>query len=507
MKNYILTLSALFAGALFCAAQTVNDGLIYGQNDNLYGTSRYRALSGAFGALGGDLTAVGQNPAGSAIFANHYASFTLGYNKKNNDGNYFGSNTTADESDINFNQFGGVLVFNSVQDNLLNKFAIGLNYDTTRQYDDNTFLRGVGDTSISQYFLNNANGFTVDNFQVRNGETITDLYQFLGEQVGFDAQQGFLGYEAFVIDAVDDANPNNTQYVSNTGTGAFTQAYQVETAGSQGKTSVNIAGQFAEKWSFGLNLNSHFIDYARFTSFQEANSNADATTTDVRFDNRLDVEGAGFSFQLGAIGNLTESLRIGATYESPTWYSIDETLTQDISTTRIENGNFENAFVRPNIINIYPSYELRTPGSLTGSIAYIFGTSGLISFDYSTRDYSQLQFETGIDDNFTNNNLFINENLQRANTIRIGGEYRIERLTLRGGYRSVESPYEDKSIMDDLNGFSLGLGYNWGNTTLDVSYDYSERNYSQQLFDTGLTTRGNINNDTSNVMVSLGFNF
>lgn len=506
MRKHII-LSALFASALFCEAQTVNDGLIYGQQDDLYGTARYRALSGAFGALGGDLTAVGQNPAGSAVFNNHYASFTAAYTNKQNQGVYFGNNSDADESDVNFNQFGGVLVFRSTNNNTLSKFSLGLNYDTTRQYDDNTFLSGVSSTSISQYFLNNANGFALDNFETQTGETVSSLYRFLGEEVGFDAQQGFLGFQGFVIDPVDGSDLNNTQYVSNTGTGSFTQAYQVISDGSQSKTSFNIAGQFADRWSFGLNLNGHSIDYTRFTGFREVNGNTNATTTDVEFNNNLDVNGTGFSFQLGAIGNITESLRVGATYESPTWYNIEETLTQEVFSTRVENGQTFFTDVQPNIVNVYLPYDLRTPGSVTGSIAYIFGESGLISLDYSTRDYSQLEFDSDGGQAFADNNDFIDQNLERANTLRIGGEYRIDRLTLRGGYRTVDSPYEDKSIMDDLNGYSLGLGYTWGSTTLDISYDYSERSYSQQLYTTGLTTNGVINNETNNVVVSLGFNF
>lgn len=507
MKNHILFISALLASALFCEAQTVNDGLLYGQQDNLFGTARYRGLSGAFGALGGDLTAVGQNPAGSVIFNNHYASFSTVFSNKENTGEYFDSRSTADDSDLSFNQFGGVLVFKSTEGNSLSKFAIGLNHDTTRQYDDNTFLNGVSNISISEYFLNNANGLALDNFETQPGEDVSSLYQFLGEEVGFDAQQGLLGFQGFIIDPVDGTNLDNTQYTSATGTGSFTQAYQVVSRGSQGKTSFNIAGQFANRWSVGLNLNGHFIDSNRFTGFREVNGNADATTTDVEFNNTLDTNGSGFSFQLGAIGNITESLRVGATYESPTWYSIEETLSQEVFTTRIEDGQTLFTDVQPNVVNVFLPYNLRTPGSVTGSIAYIFGTSGLISLDYSSRDYTQLQFETGVSEAFDNNNDFINQNLQRANTIRIGGEYRIERLTLRGGYRMVESPYEDKSIIDDLTGVSLGLGYNWGNTTLDLSYDRSERNFSQQLFDTGLTTAGSINNITSNVVLSLGFNF
>ena len=67
-------------------------------NDEIQGSARYRAMSGAFGALGGDLTAVGQNPAGSVIFNNHYASFTAAYTDKQNQGSYFGRNSNSDES-------------------------------------------------------------------------------------------------------------------------------------------------------------------------------------------------------------------------------------------------------------------------------------------------------------------------------------------------------------------------------------------------------------------------
>lgn len=507
MKKHLIT-GALLASALFSTAQSVNDGLIYGQQDNLYGTARYRALSGAFGALGGDLTAVGQNPAGSVIFNNHFASFSLTNSNNDNTSNYFGTTVNSESSDLDLNQAGGVLVFKAMDDRALSRFSFGLNYDATRSYNDNMFLAGTSSTSISQYFLNNANGFPLDNFETQSGETISSLYQFLGESIGFNAQQGFLGFQGFVIDPVNPGDPNNTQYVSATGTGSFNQNYEVISSGTQGKIAFNFAGQLYDKWSFGVNLNSHFIDYARFTGLRETNRNANATTTDVEFNNRLQTTGSGFSLQLGGIGKITESLRLGATYESPTWYTIDETLIQElltVSTSSNNSGGFTD--LRPNIINVYAPYNLRTPGSVTGSIAYIFGTSGLLSIDYNTRDYSSLRFSPQNEPAFAANNLQITDQLDRAGTLRMGGEYRIKNLMLRGGYRLVESPYKDKTIMGDLNGYSLGLGYSWGSTTLDISYDYSDRNYSQQLFNTGLTTRGQINNQQNNVALTLGFNF
>ncbi|WP_194850829.1 OmpP1/FadL family transporter [Nonlabens antarcticus] len=505
MKNIFIT-SALLIGAFFCEAQTVTDGLLYGQQDNLYGTARYRALSGAFGALGGDLSAVGKNPAGSVIFNNNYASFTLANSNRNNDSNYFGTLSGSDSSDFDINQAGGVLVFTTNAESPLTKFSLGFNYDATRSYDDNVYLTGTSNTSISQYFLNNARGFTLDNFETRDGESVADLYQFLGEDIGFDAQQGLLGFQGFIIDPVAPGDASNTQYVSSTGTGSFNQGYEVISSGTQGKFSFNIAGEFYERLSVGLNLNSHFIDYTRFTGFRELNSNADATTTDVQFNNRLETTGNGFSFQVGAIGKITEALRIGATYESPTWYDIEETLIQEVFTTQ-QTGNQETfKDVVPNVLNIYAPYDLKSPGSVTGSIAYIFGNKGLLSVDYSSRDYASLKFSPENNSTFASNNDQIANQLERAGTLRIGGEYRIDKFTLRAGYRMVESPYEDKSLMDDLNGYSAGLGYSWGSTTLDLSYDYSKREYSQQLFSTGLTNRSLINNENNNIVLTLGFN-
>jgi len=77
---------------------------------------------------------------------------------------------------------------------------LSLNYDLTRNFDNSVNARGTSPISVSEYFLNNANGIALDNFIVRtgDGETASDLYQFLGQDLGFGAQQGFLGYESFL---------------------------------------------------------------------------------------------------------------------------------------------------------------------------------------------------------------------------------------------------------------------------------------------------------------------
>jgi hypothetical protein len=70
MKQY-LYIAAFSLAALTTYAQqdlnTAQDAVRMSQ-DNLTGTARFRAMSGAFGALGGDLSAININPAGFRLY-------------------------------------------------------------------------------------------------------------------------------------------------------------------------------------------------------------------------------------------------------------------------------------------------------------------------------------------------------------------------------------------------------------------------------------------------------
>ena len=217
--------------------------------------------------------------------------------------------------------------------------------------------------------------------------------------------------------------------------------------------------------------------------------------------------GSGFSAQFGGIAKITESFRLGLTFDTPTWYQISEETTQFLETRRTDNGNSITEIINPLVINVYEDYNLRTPGKIAASTAYIFGKKGLISFDYSYKDYSNIEF--GYDDDFffTTTNTSIENSLKGASTFRLGGEYRINQLSLRGGYRFEESPYQNENIIGDLNGFSLGLGYNFGRYNFDLAYARSEQDRQQRLYDIGLTSSADVTTVNSHVTFSFGFNF
>jgi hypothetical protein len=90
MKRILFLLVTVFAMTA-TNAPDISDGLLYSNEDVTQGTARFQARSGAFGALGGDYSAVNLNPAGSAIFTGSGISATLLIHDRDNTANYFGT--------------------------------------------------------------------------------------------------------------------------------------------------------------------------------------------------------------------------------------------------------------------------------------------------------------------------------------------------------------------------------------------------------------------------------
>lgn len=500
----------------FSQETTTTDALRYAV-DNLNGTARFRGMSGAFGAVGGDLSAININPAGSVIFTNNYASISgTNYNKYNKS-NYFNTNTKESYGTLDINQLGAVLVFNSnsKENNDWNKIAVALNYEDTNNFDNNIFSAGINpNNSVGNYFINFAQGLPLSNLQFQPGENTSSLYAYLGETggLGFPAQQAFLGYQGLLFEAFDDNDPNNTDYYTNIPTGGnYYQDNYIQSTGYNGKVAANVATAYKDKIFLGMNLNFHFTDYVRSSSLYESNNNplysSGLTVESMQFDNELYTYGTGFSFNLGAIAKVTEDLRLGLAYESPTWYTLNDELTQALYTRTTDGTTNFNSTIAPNVINIYPTYKIQTPSKWTGSLAYIVNKKGLISIDVITKDYSNTKFKPTKDSFFRNLNNQMSQELNNTIEYRIGGEYKIKQFSVRAGYRFEESPYKVDLAMGDLTGYSGGIGYNFGESKLDLSYSNDHRNYNQSFISSGMTDAARIRQINNNITVTYSINF
>lgn len=499
MKKIYLSLFTIFSIGI--NGQEIKDVFRYSQ-ENIKGTARFQAMSGAFGALGGDLSAINLNPAAGAVFLNNNGGVTVNYDRFNNNTTLLGTNNATSKGSLNLSQIGGVAVFEDLRSEKWKSVTLGFNYDNTSDFDNEVISKGVNPTnSVAKYFLNYANGIPLNDIKNLN------FYEQF-----YDEQQAFLGYEAFIINPQDDNNLNNTIYFSNiAGNTNFTQQNQEFTSGFTGKMALNISANYNDKLYLGFNLNGHFVDYRSTQIFAENNTNAipaaETRVRNIRFENSLYTYGSGVSLQIGAIYKPISNIRLGVALNSPTWYELFDETTQGIAATRVDgatNQGTTSSFYSDVII--YEPYSIRTPWKATGSLAFVFAKKGLISVDYALTDYSFMKLKPAKDFETTNTKI---QNLFTSSAeLRIGAEYKIKQLSLRGGLRNQKSPYKDKSFRGDLNGYSAGLGYNFKTFKLDVAYSKMEVETNTELFNTGLTDRvlNQINNANFSVTLSADFN-
>lgn len=497
MKKYIV--NALLFCSFAALGQNINDAVRYSQTD-LSGTSRFTAMSGAFGALGGDLSAVSLNPAGSTFFNNNQAGFTLRSFNVNNKANYFGTKNSEIKSSIDIGQAGAVFVFESAQKSDWSKLAISINYENVANFDNSIYAAGIGSNSAVNYFLSYANGVPLD--------LLSNSYY---DELNYSQQQAFLGYQAYLINPVDDTNPNNVSYFSAVPGGVnYNQTNEFSSTGFNGKLVLNGAVKYKDLLSIGLNINTHFVDYTQNTSFYESND-YNNTTTDYlvrrfRVNNELYTYGSGVSLQLGTIITPVKQVRIGLSYQSPTWYKLNDELTQNVSAVSGNvDGELPTDVADPRTTLIYEPYRVRTAGHFNGSLAFLFGKRGAISFDYLYKNNDGIKLGSG--SIYADENAYITRMLKNSSQIRIGGEYKIQKFSLRGGYRFEQSPYEDGRTIGDLTGYTGGIGYNFGRIKLDASYSYTQRFYDQPFFTQGFTDFAVINAKNHAISTSLIFEF
>ena len=479
-KNLIIVLIFISLGNFY--AQDLNSALLFSNGETL-GTARFKSMSGAFGAIGGDLSAISINPAGSTIFNSSQGTLTAATNNSLFDVTYVNSKNNGSLTNLDLNQIGAAFVFkNTYNNSLWNKFVVSIFYERLDNYDSEFSISGNTNNSISSYFIENANGLELINISAFEGESVSEAYSAIGSSFGYQNQQAFLGYNGYIIEPAEESD-GNTIYTSNIAPGNFFQQYDYQTNGNNGKLSANIAFQYNNNISFGLNLNSHFIEYEKSTYLLEENNNDGSSINLVNFQNQLYTTGEGFSMQFGGLFKLSNNLRLGVSYTTPTWLTIREETTQYLSTFSLINDT--SYIVNPSIVNIFPDYNLKTPGNMMGSFAYIFGKVALISLDFESKNYANTSFDTGNNQLDILLNDSINNTFTTSNTYRLGTEFRNKNISYRAGFKTQESPYKNKEKYGDLKGLSFGLGYQFNNSRLDLSYEDIQRSYSQNLYQSG----------------------
>jgi hypothetical protein len=501
MKKIILFIAILVSISM--QAQNMTDAIRIADTQ-VIGTARYVAMGGAFGAVGGDMTAIANNPASSAVFNNSFVTGTLGLSNKNIGTSYFTTKNSTDATTFNFGQIGAVFV-GETADTDWSRFSFAINFNRENTLREDFLLKGRNtNASVIDYFKSIADDAYIPLNLVRaqTGETIDDLYQYLGENESFDAQQVFLAYNGYILNPLDATDDNNTTYTASDNYLSSDQEMYIFNKGFNDKLTINIGASHKNKTYIGASLHLLMYKFEQESKFTEKGVGA-AYLKEIKFDNFLTTEGSGASFSLGVIHRITDAIRVGLTYDSPKFYAIEDELSQALETVRDDGTNLIRQTVDPIITNIYPEYHLTIPSKTTASLAIVLGKSGLISADYSYQNQANIKMRPKTD--FVQVNQDISQHLKAVSEFRLGTEWRLGQLSVRGGYTLKQSPYKNTAIRGDFTSYSAGLGYRFDGVTIDVSYMTSSYNDAHQLYTTGLTNAALLSKENNQVLVTAKF--
>lgn len=461
MKKYIYASLFFFIGYQ-SQAQIYNYtdlSILFSQNNNT-GTARFSGLNGAMGAVGGDLSSINVNPAGIAVYNNGEITATLSNHNFSNTTNYYNSTVLNKSSVFNTDQIGTVFVSRNGNrnNNDWSKTSFAINYQKT------------------------------NNFHTRNS---------------FFGNSGFASFIKHPNHPEYNENPNldNSPNFDN----AISQDFYNYIDGKASKVNLALAGQYGKNFYAGFSLNLHQIDFTQTTTLNELSKDSDGKTLDVLVSETLYENADGFSLNFGFIYKPIQSVRIGLSYQSPTWYNFTEDYNSEELIANIPEANINAA--DPAINNSFLDYKLTTPNKTTGSIAFVLGKIGFINIDHTIKSYNSLALD-GLSDFNNDNQYFTNTLKSTTHNFNIGGEFRVQKLSLRAGFGYEESPFKDNinpqnidvlKLGDKYTG-SLGAGFRFGASKLDIAYrrvtqdneyDFNDINQQFTFIDSALTANKN----------------
>lgn len=446
-------------------AQDPGDVLRLSQNYN-NGTARFVSMGGAFGALGADFTTLSFNPAGLGVYRSSEFSFTPSLKIRSDNTNYLNTPFSDSRTRVLVDNIGFVTSFQTLneEEKGLVRVNLGIGYNRINDfYSETTAIGANASSSIMDYFANKAFGTFHDDM------TIKENYDpFLNGNAPWDA---ILAWNNFLIDTIPE-NPSGYWAALNDGDGV-NQDQSLSMKGGIGEYAFSLAANISNKLYFGATMGLQDVYFKQTTYYSESafNDNGPIPNGDLFnsliYNQFLTVQGFGLNLKVGAIYRPTSGLRLGLAAHTPTFYS----LTDNYSAS-MKSDFFYGKSTAETPLSIY-KYNIETPFKLIGSIAYTFGTKGLLSFDYEHIDYSTMRFGKGGDGyGFTTENLAIKDEFRSTFNVKAGGEVWLDKIALRAGYTYYGSPYKSGAdyASSQTNVFSGGFGFRLDNIYLDWAY-------------------------------------
>ncbi len=501
MKKYIFAAISLSL-SLLAGAQTEYDALRLSQSE-LTGTARYMSLGGAMGALGGDASAMKDNPAALGVYRSTEITGTMNLGLNNNQPITWQGRTTNQESrsDITFNNLSYVMTMPVSE----GKSLVGSNFSFSFQkLNDFNKSFTINGNKSPRSFTDFLAGFSSPNPPI-TGDVSYDNYDMPWLTV--------LGFDGYLI----DIDGQYFKSVLNQGE-LVTPSYLFDQYGALNEYSFGWGGNFNDNLFIGANLNIRSLDYTLSSTLSESFAEGGG------FDlvNKLTQSGMGLNAKLGAIYLPNNSLRLGIALHTPSISYFTEESYADLNSDLIPNDEKNPAQTPVNS----QSFNLWSPMQLQASAALLFGKTGFISAEYNFVNYRGARFNGNSNSvqNFGDINMAMKDVLNNVHVLKAGAELKVSpSFSLRAGYAmmtpAVNTGYNDGKLLVrnavntnteyfdqkyNTTYMTFGLGYRQASWFIDLAYALRNQKEDFYPYQDKALPPAVIEYKTNNIALTLG---
>ncbi len=453
----------LVGSSLLSQAQNFSDALRLSRS-GYAGNARYTGMSGSFGALGGDISALSDNPGGIGVYRNSEFTFSTALSTFNTGTTFRDNSNNGSSVRLTIPNIGFVSTYKGNPDGFKN-YSFAIAHNRMANFHKSYTIKGTsrqGSSYLDRY-VNQLN---------QDLPEYDDLY--------FYNTHFFGPAQAYIVYAINEHTfqDGTLGYIRGfEGEEAIDQTKEVESWGRQSETFFTFGGNFQDKLYIGASLGIQESQFEQEIRFTETYQYTELITDSIQLLDYseftyLDASGLGLNLKAGLIYRVNDMLRLGAAIHTPTYYRIYETFYVDAESN---STNADPTFVSTEGPVSEYEYKLRTPLRLQTSLALVVAKNALLNVDYQFADYGSSRFDDTRHDRFDYSD--VNEGISRvlepAHMVRFGGEYRLDPFAIRAGVRYDSNPYTHDLFLnptEDRFQFSLGGGFRQKNYNIDLSY-------------------------------------
>ena len=469
LKKTVLLLSIPIS-FVYLQAQDIsvitNTAEVYSGNP-IIGTSKYNAMAGSIGALGGDVSSANVNPAGIGVSIANDLNLTLGVHSNKNTTSFAGQSLSNKINHTDIINTGGLLTINLNDLNSKWKFInIGVNY-SSRSLDN-----------ISQS-AGNSNIKIVDDFSIPD-EVIN--YTFLGHS-----------YDRY---------------------------------GDQSKMNFAVGTNYDNRLYFGAGLN---FQTSFLRQFDAAGFHSDFDNSNLLYNKQYtgyEESANGFSAKFGVIAKLSNQIRVGAALETPTWWAMDRVYSQYNFNQDDTTFGEDRQLVTPMKATLSAAFVPNK--NLAVNVDFIQGIS---KPKYKVYGEAEQELNDFFSDSYKNSSEVRVGAEYRINSFRLRGGYAyqgnsFDNLSLLAYNDTGATATQSFSnlLVGKQNTFGAGLGYDFKAFYIDASYqsiisEYSSPflqgnvDYNSGYFNGGFDVNSDayavskVKNSRNNFFVTVGWKF